>query len=473
MAFLNLTSPRPDKHIDRSAWNKSWEDDLKRYELLPHDVFANVGISTERRKFNDALTPQSRLWLEKQTQHICVLQQDIRNYALPRLATDDLEAKWNKLDLDRRKEILLEALYQTSCVAHDMENYRKWCPEMTLPNLSANNGRLFIDLLKEILPDDPTKQPIIFMHPTIDLISRYKSLEPLKPAIESNRCYFISMTVWRILLALYDVDESYNLAKLSNTRTSRKEGLAFTKQIFGKEAKSIIRQELKAHKKLAELAVPVCWHCDKDQSQLPAGLQLKVCSKCKEIGRLIHYCSKECQRENWKKGIPRPHKLICGRPLMEENQQTSQKGRDFDDKIPEPDPSFKRTPALLHQIKLLKTEANPDYVLVQPGLVDPDIGIQIPDPGIRNIFLIFRRRALKSGDSIAVNLMCQILLSFIVHSQFTAKKLVDQLEKEYGVKVNQEKDMGLDNLKLPTEEEEEWAKNLVQSFENMQINLKN
>lgn len=140
MAFLNLTSPRSDKRVDQSAWNKSWEDDFKRYESLPPDIFDDVGIPTKIRTSIDARFPQTRRSLEKQTRDICVLQQDIRNYALPRLATDDFEGKWKELDPDRRKEILHEALYKPSCAGPDMEDHRRWCPEMTIPNLSAELG---------------------------------------------------------------------------------------------------------------------------------------------------------------------------------------------------------------------------------------------------------------------------------------------------------------------------------------------
>ena len=202
MAFLNLTSPRPDKHVDRSAWNKSWEDDLKQYKSLRPALLGSISIPTEIRKY--ARSQISQTGLAKQTRSICILQQDIRNYALPRLATDDFEGKWKELNSNRRKEVLLEALYKTSCAGPDMEDYRKWCPEMTLPSLSAENGRLFIDMLKKIITDDPTRQrtePISFSHSMVNQIFRHDLFESIKPLLESSRCYFISLTVWRITLA--------------------------------------------------------------------------------------------------------------------------------------------------------------------------------------------------------------------------------------------------------------------------------
>ena len=47
----------------------------------------------------------------------------------------------------------------------------------------------------------------------------------------------------------------------------------------------------------------------------------------------------------------------------EQSQRISRPGCDSDEKIPEPDPTFKRTPALLHQIALLKHDKNSDYLV--------------------------------------------------------------------------------------------------------------
>lgn len=194
------------------------------------------------------------------------------------------------------------------------------------------------------------------------------------------------------------------------------------------------------------------------------------------------------------------------RPVMEkeETQQTSQKGRHYDDRILEPDPSFKRTQALLHQVTLLQKAQNPDYVvrwrtllnvlvistwyLMQPGHVDYDIGRSSPiaitypqkipflSTEIRTIFLISRRRstynsrvywlylALKSGDRIAVNLMCQILLRGI-HSIFDTWSI--SLRKGTESKLT----WGKIWVESPMEEKE-WAKHLLQSFENMWIDSK-
>lgn len=45
-----------------------------------------------------------------------------------------------------------------------------------------------------------------------------------------------------------------------------------------------------------------------------------------------------------------------------------------------------------------------------------------------------------------------------VHLTFATEKLVDQLEKEYGVEVDLEKDMSLEDFKPPMKEQKEWVK---------------
>jgi len=35
-----------------------------------------------------------------------------------------------------------------------------------------------------------------------------------------------------------------------------------------------------------------CWSCGTSESRLPTGIQLRACSRCKEGGRAVMYCSK-------------------------------------------------------------------------------------------------------------------------------------------------------------------------------------
>jgi hypothetical protein len=116
----------------------------------------------------------------------------------------------------------------------------------------------------------------------------------------------------------------------------------------------------------------LCWQCGKSGD--------KLCSKCKGIGRTVLYCSRyelkltlsqrrlkscrECQKTDWKAGIPRPHKVICGKPFtVEVDEDKPSEASRSRDKIPPPDLAFMRPLALLHQINLLEDPSNCDYVV--------------------------------------------------------------------------------------------------------------
>lgn len=88
-----------------------------------------------------------------------------------------------------------------------------------------------------------------------------------------------------------------------------------------------------------------------------------------------------------------PHRAICGKDKIDTPVEAKPRTMGHDKGIPLPDPGFKRSAALLHQISLLKRgDVSPDYVvsfkLEQPAewfadyeqLINPppldDVGIQ-------------------------------------------------------------------------------------------------
>lgn len=119
---------------------------------------------------------------------------------------------------------------------------------------------------------------------------------------------------------------------------------------------------------------------------------------------------RECQKKDWKNGAPRPHKLVCGKSFKEDpsfsGNSTLADSKPKINKVPLPDPSFRRSPALCYQILKLEKDDNPDYVVscrinkslhvliarfsqLVPPDQSPDIGIHIPgwDPEMLFCFL--------------------------------------------------------------------------------------
>lgn len=144
------------------------------------------------------------------------------------------------------------------------------------------------------------------------------------------------------------------------------------------------------HNKMRKKYVYACHTCGKNEAMLD-GAKLLACGKCRKIDRKVWYCSRcvmlcrlvhlrtnchsECQLQDWKSGKPRPHRVLCGKPLDEEAAQPVETTEEsagasaLDDKgIPPPDPGDQRSPALLHQISLLSEHPEYDYV-VRPHIL--------------------------------------------------------------------------------------------------------
>jgi hypothetical protein len=117
-----------------------------------------------------------------------------------------------------------------------------------------------------------------------------------------------------------------------------------------------------------------CTICQKDQRSLGPDTEMKRCSRCNRVGRVVWYCSKcatllltawccaymlrflvcrECQMVDWTNGRPICHKSICGKPpdVFAANAVTDSS---FDDELPVPNPSFPQSPALVYQRKRLR-----------------------------------------------------------------------------------------------------------------------
>ncbi|KAE9401836.1 hypothetical protein BT96DRAFT_1017939 [Gymnopus androsaceus JB14] len=179
---------------------------------------------------------------------------------------------------------------------------------------------------------------------------------------------------------------------------------------------------------------------------------LVACSRCKSIGRLVFYCGRSCQVNDYKNGDS-PHKQICGNKdalidsvlslpeykAKDKAPQTSNED-ESDDKPrwPAPQPGYVRSGALQHQLCLLEEQPNLHYVLVRP---DPqeDTGVVFPSAKEFLLFFLCMRRAVASYSPREVYRMYQALVPKAQNAipAFGIGKLKEQLKKEYGVDIDE------------------------------------
>ncbi|KAK0455235.1 uncharacterized protein EV420DRAFT_589446 [Desarmillaria tabescens] len=470
---------RPDKDKYRKAWNKSWEDDLlDRYPPGQKPPNMISPIPPERIRFlKDAESlPSLQLEKDSRTKEICILQRDLAEAAVTGLSNDNLEERWRSLSQQRREELVLEGLYVTSCVPNGMETWRTWCPEMTVATLSGTNDRDFIHLLKMLLPVDRVKEtlgtPLLVPNPAFEelMMTDDAMLRRMVDRYRLYRSYFITMAVWSILNAFYGNREQMQAAKPLYRDKSE------TTKAFLRQAKEIYKAEGKLpefsesqkdydRRKETENWENLCWHCNRKEADASAGGErFQICSRCKTVGRVVRYCSVECQKKDWKQGFPRPHKAICGKDVFEEDKTDESipetKDTESETGIPPSDPCFKRSPDLLHQISFITKPTPCDYVYMRPRPFD-DIGIDIPDIEDKVLFTVMRRQAMINGDPVAVLNMFAILRTYAPPS-ISEDQLKTQLKKEYSVDVDLlGEDFWDKTMDPPTEEEQQIIKELV------------
>lgn len=199
---FDFRDKRPDKYSDRARWNESWEHDLE-------STYTGIGLrgvpphqlTPQDRQFLSMLGPSSNLYAERASREIVELQQDLSEFAVKKIAVDDFRAKWKALPSARREELVLEALFQASIASPDTEAHRRWCPEMTITFLAGPGEEGFLTLLMKFIQDTITA-PILVPHMHVE---RIFETEPYSLTLAKHgrlhRAYFISLVLWRVLLA--------------------------------------------------------------------------------------------------------------------------------------------------------------------------------------------------------------------------------------------------------------------------------
>ncbi|KAJ6597941.1 hypothetical protein B0H10DRAFT_2086485 [Mycena sp. CBHHK59/15] len=449
MAFGS--SPKsPSFTENRRAWNLAWERDLATiYGASIEIAFASKrlvpsltdGLPTE---YYDMMLRDSHVQnLQMMTSQICTLQRDLTRKAAQRFAEDDFEVNWTtRCTAKQREDFILEGLVRACQASPDFEAHRQWCPELTFKRLNNESGKGYLDLLRKLTLQDLDKIPDEFkMVPNVvyDKINAVNTSNPhpgcviAKKACDSGRTYLLTMVVWNILLAFYGESEQYGLVKGPKEDPEELKRLKDLHIGSKTDIKNIIN-ETAANRQLADRHCTSCGF----PAEKAGVAALSACQRCKAIDRLVFYCSKKCQTADWKTGQP-PHKKICGKKgaiadALLSPQHSAE--ADADDDWAAPTPGFVRSPALLHQLKLLRENPQVDYVLVQPA-PHPDVGVKLQNAMGDMFFKICMNRAVSEHAPREVYMMYQALEPTARSAKgFGVEKLKKQLMKEYEVDVD-------------------------------------
>ncbi|KAL1703070.1 hypothetical protein EV121DRAFT_292657 [Schizophyllum commune] len=354
----------PDPTLPREVWNRQWEQQIARMYLGPP---MSAAVSAHTMRGIEASANTLSMSLSFARKNVLDLQNDIALKAAQRLACDDLGRKWIAFTPAERRE-------------YNLGFNRKWCPDLTLDRTSSTSTT-YLSLLRRFVPEDVAVNRLIQNVPKI-MVDRW----------QCDRMFYLSMVVWRILLAVYGEQEGGQVVASpvgNRNRDLPKEMKNAAKNVMGSAEYRDFSRNVRANQKADNQARHYCMTCYKTAEAVAAngGGTLRRCSKCASVGRVVEYCSKECQVKDWNSGNPIPHKKICGTtvkdtPAVDNEQRPTQAPRFREDLIPPPSPGFKRSPWLLKQIERVQEPPYVDYVLPTGD------GFNLNDSTERELFMI-------------------------------------------------------------------------------------
>lgn len=201
---------RPDKTAHRIHWNQTWEQDLELTYRAGYLPPRNADPKLQKL-IASVLPPKGHQSIAelREARDICALQTDVAQYALGCLIYDGFERKWMAAPSARREELVLEGLCLAAGAAPFMEEYRKWCPELTLRTLAHEyGGQGYLDLLMEHMPDEIGQEvttPVLVRHAGVERFLAVESMSMIAPRLRLHRAYFMTLTLWQILLTFVRV----------------------------------------------------------------------------------------------------------------------------------------------------------------------------------------------------------------------------------------------------------------------------
>lgn len=132
-----MAQSRPAIALDPVGWNASWDEELEStFGRTPRYAQPlSVIMGPRHTQMMMTMLPQVQVAKAGMAREICKLQTDLCDYASQQFATDNFEQKWKALPKQKRDELVLGAICRTSVASPDMEERRKWCPDVTVKAL--------------------------------------------------------------------------------------------------------------------------------------------------------------------------------------------------------------------------------------------------------------------------------------------------------------------------------------------------
>ncbi|KAJ7633226.1 hypothetical protein FB45DRAFT_1003342 [Roridomyces roridus] len=429
---------------DPRAWDEKWAKFLAEFAarlgvaLLPTAptfFLEACNLRCLTSKFSTH-TPEQRHDLIQHTRSLrkslCSIQMNMTRVAAPYfVGKERLRRRWMEATPETRGDLILSGLVNTCSAYPALHDARYYCAKEMDVESHRRDGRLFLDLLQEMMVQNPTDSdpdsPTYISHPAWDAMAADQEAwtstdkQFALTFILAERNMLIGFVVLFALCSFLERPiPQLTLSKATHKPPKRvKAGVnpplkAALRMLYGEEATKgftqaaresnqgycIQEQEMYAKDK------QLCHSCRQPND---ATTKYPRCKRCWDtVQREVLYCSSDCQKVDWKAG----HKKECGRWLQFEDF-TPSTPEQHSSHIGPPLHGFKRSGALIWQVsELNRLSPQYDYIVF---LEYDCIYVSFPLPPIRAAFCACRDKALTTGDCCAVAMLAQFLLRVFVY----------------------------------------------------------
>ncbi|KAK6977606.1 MYND-type domain-containing protein [Favolaschia claudopus] len=437
---------------DPKAWNTQWENAMSpesnggvvfsprlwyRSQVEEFKIAAKAN-----RYFMDALYGEYPANFRGTLMLQITIIQDIFTFG----TTQRFDARWLQADRSVREKHVLFSLSRICSSANNLHDARKYCPdELNLAHLS-DSGKPLIALLKTVIPVGDLRTPpstlSYFPHPDWNALREFH--ETSNPG-EFEKLSYGRMLVLRTKLishVIHTIFRSFMDLPVHNIQISKVH---------------TVREEIQRERGISRPPPPpsaivsrsgcnskVCPKGWDNESSVPKKATLLRCRNCWDKQRReIKYCSKECQKADWKSG----HKAVCGNPLnfdlvdeMAASSSTALIRPPTSKYVPivgPAKPGFERSMSLDHQIARLSVHSHLDYVLIPftEAQLDPQYHILFPESEMKRLFRVVREKAFTTGDLEAVAIMAHAMCWWISGGHYnglvTPAIVFNQMQTEF------------------------------------------
>lgn len=476
---LDLTSLKANP----KRWNRKWERLLgtlsaqeaytRMSRLFRNEIWGKPGITLEQ--ISSVLNEQ-----------ICTTQGQVLDIWRKRRLGDELATAWVLLEHSEQERHMFRGLKDASETGLFHQDIRSLCPEIRTSLFFAHAGRTFTDFVEIFVVGRESAEDVAipYLFPSAWWDSAGGSIvleefgESAQMFLTLLRNVFIGGFFCYILT--HGSLTTHPAQFLAHTLMSLSGDLMNGGSVINPIKKLMEERPMYASVMgeliSSQLNKPLirCENCTKSREDL-GDVQFKLCSACNnKLQFKIHYCSmcvlressachapsdhllhfsRACQKQDWSL-----HKKHCGQQKVSKKLKgtaqdpfwySSMMSDDFrsalesGDDIPNKETGFgpasaasSYSPALQHQVALLRADAEADYILFD--IHGHPVRFVISDPMLKKIFRISRSDALTPSDYFGVASMAEYIVKVMGQYPGLSRGLIfAQLELEYGRNVEQ------------------------------------